>query len=394
VKKHIYLDHASTTPIDNTVLKLMYEYDSEYFSNPSSIYPRGDRAREELQNQRKNLAQLLQARREEIIFTSGGTESNNLAILGVINAFVAKNSGIIPHVIISGIEHASVIDPIDQLYKDGKIERTLVHPKKNGIVRPLDFIEALTPNTVLVSLMLVNNEIGTIQQVGTLSRLVREYRTKNKSEYPYIHTDACQGGNYELVTAPRLGVDLLTINGSKVYGPKGVGALYIRNKTSICPVVFGGGQEKGLRSGTENLSGVIGLVESFRHAQGLREQEGERLRILQKHLFDELTKIFGEDCIWGDKAVRVPNNVSVHIPGISAEELVIRLGACGIEVSSKSACSSIDTDGSYVILELGGTQIQAQQTLRISMGRDTDMDDINHFLRTLLTIVKKYSNDI
>ncbi len=388
-QKTIYLDHAASTPIDSAILEEMYAYDRDFFANPSSLYTSGDAARRRLEEERARMARGLQARSSEIYFTFGGTESVNLAIRGVVAAFRTKNPSRTPHIIVSSIEHAAVLDTASDLQKEG-VSVTRIKPKKNGIVRALDFIEALTQDTVLISLMYANNEIGTIQPVGALGTLLREYKEKNKVNYPYLHTDACQAGNHLLVTAPKLKADLITINASKLYGPKGIGALYVRTGTFIDAIITGGGQERGLRSGTPNTSLVIGFVSSFVSAQEIREKESERLTELQKVLIVELPKRVPGAHIQGDTKDRLPNNVSVTIPGISSEELVIRLSALGIEVSSKSACSSVDTDGSYVILETGGTETEARQTIRITMGRDTTMSDIQYFLKTLESIITKY----
>ncbi|MEN9852581.1 MAG: hypothetical protein RI996_524 [Candidatus Parcubacteria bacterium] len=388
--KNLYLDHAASTPIDSMILQEMYTYDAEHFSNPSSVYSSGDAARRELQSQRVRLARVLQARAPEIYFTYGGTESDNLAIRGVVGAYRRMHSESIPHIIVSSIEHAAVLDTVATLEKEG-VEVTYIKPKKNGIVRALDFIEACKPNTILISLMYVNNEIGTVQPVGALGKLVREYREKNNTTYPYLHTDACQAGNYVLVTAPKLKADMISINASKVYGPKGIGALYARTGVHIDPIVTGGGQESGLRSGTPNISLIIGLVSSFVYAQNKREEETARLQEIQKWAVHELTRRIPNSILWGEIPDKIPNNISICIPGISAEELVIRLSAFGIEVSSKSACSSIDTDGSYVILEIGGTELQSRQTIRISMGRDTSKADIQYFLDKLESIITQYS---
>jgi cysteine desulfurase len=267
---------------------------------------------------------------------------------------------------------------------------TYISPKKNGVIRALDVIEAVKSETILVSLMTVNNEIGTVQPVGAVGKLIREYRAEHSSVYPLLHTDACQAANYELITVPRLKADLITINASKIYGPKGVGALYITKGTPIDPLITGGGQERGLRSGTESVSLIIGLVESFILAQQKRETEALRLKELQEFLFKQIEKNFPDIVVQGDRILRIPNNISLTVPGISAEELVIRLAAKGIEVSSKSACSASQADGSYVIMAIGGTEEAARQTLRITTGRTTTKEDIEYFLQTLEQLLKDY----
>jgi cysteine desulfurase len=387
--KTIYLDYAASTPIDPEVLDAMYAYDKLEYANPSSLYTSGDRARRRLEDERGRMAVALQARSSEVFFTYGGTESDNLALRGVVSHYKKHNPGKATHIIVSSIEHAAVLDTAAALEAEGVLV-TYIHPKANGIIRALDFIEAITENTVLLSLMYVNNEIGTVQPIGALGTLLREYREKNKTAYPYLHTDACQAVNHLLVTAPKLKSDLITINASKIYGPKGIGVLYIRNNTLIDPIITGGGQEEGMRSGTISVSLVIGMVESFTRAQQMRVGESERLAILQTKLISELPKRIAGARIQGDITSRIPNNISVTIPGISAEELVIRLAANGIEVSSKSACSSIDSDGSYVILNIGGSETEARQTLRITTGRQTEHTDIDFFLQTIERIIKKY----
>jgi cysteine desulfurase len=387
--KQVYLDNASSTPIDPGVLEKMYEYDKEFFANPSALHISGAQAKKRLDSERSRLAQALQAKPGEICFTSGGTESDVLALRGTVECYRKNNSGKTPHIIVSNIEHSAVLDTAKMLESEG-VRVTYISPKKNGIVRALDIMEFITPETILVSLMYINNEIGTVQPVGAVAKLMREYRNKHSTMYPIFHTDACQAANHELITAPRLGADLITINASKIYGPKGVGVLYVAKGTPIYPILTGGGQEGGLRSGTESVSLVIGLAESFISAQSKREEESNRLKEIQKFFFKEIEKRFTDVVVQGDLIQRVPNNISITVPGIQAEELVIRLAAKGIEVSSKSACSSIQTDGSYVILAIGGTEEDARQTLRITTGRQTTREDIEYFLQTLEQLLKDY----
>jgi cysteine desulfurase len=385
IKSTIYLDNASTTPIDKGILDKMYEYDRRFFANPSSIYDMG-----EIEEMRKKIALAMQAKQAEIFFTGGGTESNNIAILGVVKKYSQDNPKTVPHIIVSSIEHASVLETARELEKEG-VEVTYVEPKENGIVRPLDVVEKIKKNTVLVSIMLVNNEIGAVQPIISLAKKIKDYRKENNTVYPFLHTDACQAGNYFLVTASRLSCDLITINSSKLYGPKAVGALYVRSRTKVSQVVYGGAQEKGLRSGTQNVSGIIGMTESFVLAQDMAQKESERLTVLRDYLIKELTKKIIGIKIWGDLKERSPNNVSVYIPNISAEELVIRLGEQGVYVSSKSACSSSESDGSYVIMSVGGTKEESMQTLRITMGRNTEKKDLDLFLQKIIKILEKYA---
>ncbi len=387
--KQVYLDNASSTPIDSGVLEKMYAYDRNFFANPSSLYNSGALAKKRLEEERTKLAQALQVKSAEVYFTSGGTESDVLALRGTVASYKKSNPKKIPHIIVSSIEHAAVLETARALEAEG-IEVTYIRPKKNGIVRALDFIEVIKPETVLISLMYINNEIGTLQPAGALGKLIREYREQNSTVYPLFHTDACQAVNFELITAPRLRADLISFNASKIYGPKGIGALYVAKGTLIESLITGGGQERGLRSGTESVSLVIGLVESFLLAQDKREEEVARLKEIQEFFFKQIEKLFPDVVVQGDRILRSPNNMSITVPRIQAEELVIRLAAKGIEVSSKSACSASQTDGSYVIMAIGGTEEAARQTLRITTGRTTKKEDIEYFLQTLEQLLKDY----
>jgi len=392
-EKRIYLDHASTTPISPSVLSKMHSYERENFGNSSALYKEGVVAKKCLEEERTKLARAMQVRPEEIYFTSGGTESDNLAILGAVQKWQENNPGKNGNVIISSIEHAAVLDTVYELQKK-EIEVRTIPISSLGVVRTSDVESLITDETILVSVMYANNEIGTIQPVGAIGRVVRSWRDKNNSEYPLLHTDACQAGNYLPVDAPRLKADMISINASKIYGPKGVGALFVRNGIKISPQMIGGGQEKGLRSGTEPVTLVIGMSESFIEAQKMREKESERLFKIQKYAFGEIEKKYKYIKINGDRENRLPNNIHLTVPGITGEELVIRLDNEGFAVSAKSACSSIETDGSYVIIAIGGIEIESKQTLRITMGRDTEKKDIDRLLTKIDYIVKKYKNDI
>jgi cysteine desulfurase len=353
------------------------------------VYTSGKKAKDVLEEQRLQIARTLQCRHSEIFFTSGGTESDNLALIGSIEAWKEKNPNKVPEILISAIEHPAVLDTAEYLKQKGAIVHK-IYPNSEGLIRALDFKELITENTVLVSLMLVNNEIGTIQPVGALGRLVQEYREVHNSQYPLLHTDACQAGNYIRVLVPSLRADLVTINASKVYGPKAIGVLFVKHGTPIYPIIMGGGQERGLRSGTENIALAIGMAESFMLAQEVYEEESKRLKDLQKYFFDEIKNNFTGIKINGSKDNRIPNNINLTVEGITGEELVIRLSAYGIYISSKSTCSSIDSDGSYVILALGGSEQEARQTIRVTMGRKTEKSDLEYLLEKLEYIIKNY----
>ena len=392
-KKRVYLDNAATTKIDKEVLKKMSLYDRDFLGNASSIYTEGVEAKKELNSCRTQIARKIQGRYEEVFFTSGGTESNNLALIGVFQRYKRENKGSIPKIIISSIEHASVYDTAKYLEKLGA-EIVIVDVNSDGFVRPLDIIEKIDERTILVSLMYANNEIGTIQKVGQVGRYIRDWREKNKSVYPYFHSDACQAVNYLNLDVPRLRVDLLSVNSSKIYGPKGVAFIYIRKDVKIDPIIIGGGQEGGIRSGTENIASIIGLTESFLLAAQLREKESERLSVLQKYFFEKIKKDFPTFSINGSETDRLPNNINIHIPDFSAEEMVVRLDSFGISVSAKSACSSVDTEGSYVIMAIGKGEKESKESLRITLGRDTTKKDLDFLLEKINYILKKYQKNV
>jgi cysteine desulfurase len=390
-KSFLYLDNAATTPLDRDVFRVMSEYDISFFANPSSLHTAGVQVKALLEDKRREVAKRMQVRPQEIFFTSGGTESNNLALRGVVQTFKKENPGVRPHIIISAIEHASVLDVAHSLEAEGAL-LDIIPVNSLGLIRPLDIIEKIKPNTVIVSVLYANNEIGVIEPIGSIGRLIREYRTKHNSLFPYFHTDACQATNYLPIDAPRLRADLITLNASKIYGPKGVGILFVRSGVSVEPLMRGGGQERGLRSGTESVSLALGFAHALDKAITLQEEETIRLKEIQNYaltLFDSRFDLFE---IHGSRTERLPNNISIHTKGFSGEEMVIRLDSYGIAVSSRSACSSVDTEGSYVILAIGGDEKKAKETIRVTMGRDTKKEDIDFLFEKMVYIMEKYKN--
>ncbi len=404
--KKIYLDHASSTPIDAGVLNLLNKYQKEIFGNASSFHTAGIEAKNILDNSRASIAKNLFARPEEIIFTSGGTEGNNLAILGIINQLRITNYEFkndkknwqrlsLPHIVTTNIEHASVLEVCRTLEREKKATITYVPVEENGIVNPKKIKEALKPETVLVSVMYANNEIGTIQPIREIAKEIRHYR-KNKlenqnSKFPFFHTDACQATNYLDIQADRLGVDLMSINSSKIYGPKGIGFLYVKKGTPIAPQILGGGQEFNFRSGTESVPLVGAFAEALNKTRDMAEKEYKKLIVLRNFLIKELKKKFPKSKINGDLDIRLPNNVSVSFPNFSSELLVIELDAKGYMVSSKSACHADDPDESYVLRAIGATKSGEEQgSLRITLGRDTKKEHLVGLVGALEEIFKKY----
>ncbi|OGI62137.1 hypothetical protein A2645_00660, partial [Candidatus Nomurabacteria bacterium RIFCSPHIGHO2_01_FULL_39_9] len=308
--KSIYLDNAAATPLDPEVKKVFVEA-LGFYANPSALHEEGIHIRHLLEDARKKVASHLGAHSDEIIFTGSGTESNNLAIRGLVRD---------GHIVTTNIEHPSVLETCKEF------DVTFVKVDSNGIVDPKKIEAAIKENTVLVSVMLANNEIGTIEPIGEIAKVIRHYRKKNNTEYPYFHTDAVQAINYLPVDVNKLGVDLITLNGSKIYGPKGVGVLYKKRGLALESIMTGGGQEMEFRPGTENLLAILGFAKALEVVVRKREIERERLKGLQNYFFEKIEEIKGV-VINGDRASRLPNNVNISLPGYTSDILVIELSA-------------------------------------------------------------------
>lgn len=367
--ERIYLDHASATPIDDEVCEYMNSLFKEKFGNPGALHKEGVNARLELINARKKIADAIGAHPDEIIFTSGATEANNLAIFGALISFRNQYEGVTPEIIVSAIEHSSVLEVVRRLGDEGVIVHEVL-PDATGIVNVDDIKKLLNINTALVSLMYANNEIGTIQPLSEVGKII-EHHNKTSPRIARIHTDAVQAGNYLDMHVPRLHVDLMTISGAKVYGPKGVGALYIRRGTFLTPLFYGGSQEMGIRPGTENVPLIASFALAFHKARELAASESERLTKLRNHFIEEVLKKIPDTILMGDSKERLPNNVSFWFPGISGEMLVIMLDAKGVAVSSRSACETGSVDGSHVIMALGRSGQDATEVIRMGLGRGT-----------------------
>lgn len=395
--KRIYMDYASTTPVDPRVLKAMLPYFDKKFGNPSSIHKEGVEVKKVIDVSRKAVAGILQAHANEIVFTSGGTESNNLAILGVVRALEKKGVLVSKmHFITTVIEHSSILECFRELESRGAIV-DYAPVRENGIVDPKVIEKLIRPETVLISVGYANNEIGTIQPIREISRLIKYFsKPFTLNSKPYFHSDASQAPLYLDCMVERLGVDLMTLDGHKMCGPKGVGALYVKRGTSVSQILFGGGQEKGLRSTTENVPGIIGFAKAFEIASSLREKESSRLEKLRDYFYSsilqnaETTKKFGKNglVVNGDMKVRLPNNINISISRIDAEFAVLKLDNAGIACSTKSSCLGSD-GGSYVVKALGGEKNRHIESLRFTMGRDTTKKDINCLLAELVRIIRR-----
>lgn len=383
-KREVYLDHAATTYVLPKVEEAMKPYWEEIYGNPSSLHGRGREAIVELDKAREKVAKIFNCRGSEIIFTGGGTESDNLALFGVVREHQNKGK----HIIITKIEHHAVLHVCEALEKEG-FEITYLGVDEYGLVDPVKLYEAIRPDTILVSIMYANNEIGTVEPIADIGREILKYRKKNNSEFPYFHSDACQvAGTFDL-DVEKLHVDLMTINGSKIYGPKGVGVLYKKKSIKIKPLIYGGGQEFGLRAGTENLAGIVGLTEALEISQQGKEKENERLVKLRDKLIASIEKNIPDIKLNGHREKRLPNNVNMTFLGAEGEALLLYLDNEGIYVSTGSACTSFDLDPSHVIVALGLPYEYAHGSIRMTLGKKTSDDDIDYTLKILSEVVKK-----
>lgn len=393
--KRIYMDHASTTPIDGQVLCVMNEvYQNNYF-NPGGLYKDGVSTDRIIFDSRKSVAKLLGTTSDHIIFTRGGTESCNLAIMGVIE----NSSHEKPHVITSVIEHSAVLETLKNLEKKNKIELSLIPVDDQGIVMVDEIKKALRPETILVAVMYVNNEIGTVQPIKEIAKLIRWHKKNSsglrpaplgKRSDPLLYVDAIQATNYLDINVERLGVDLMSLSGSKIHGPKSSGVLYVRNRELVSPILHGGDQEFGLRAGTEDVAQIVGFTKALEIARAMSEKESARLLELQNYFFSLLEKNLTNYQINGSRENRIPNNINISISGVSSERLVIELDAKGIATSSQSACRSDSDEESYVIAALGRTKSDATEgSIRFTLGRSTTKKDIEQAVKTLVNLVEK-----
>lgn len=389
--KRIHLDHAAATPLDPRVFAAMKLFLTKEFGNPGALYREGVTAKKMVFKARKKIAGILFAHPDEIIFTGSGTEGNNLAIEGVIRDAQKKDGSRKLHVITSAIEHPSVLSVCQALEHQG-ISVSYIGVDSNGIIKLDEFKKALRKETVLVSIMYANNEIGTVEPIREISKIIRAWRREHNTSFPYFHTDACQAANYLSLHVERLGVDLLTLNGSKLYGPKGVGALFVRRGISLFPIMYGGGQERGLRPGTENVSGIVGFAEALQIAETIKEKESKRLTKLRDGFIKMILKKIPGARLNGDAVRRLPNSVNISISNIERSHLIIELDAHGIAVSARSACKSMDEEGSHVIMALGRETTGTESGIRLTLGRSTTKKDIDYVAAVFSQLVKKIKN--
>lgn len=392
-KKQIYLDYAAATPVDPVVLHAMQPYFSASFYNPSALYTPATEVKQDISDARTTVADYLGSQQDTIVFTSGGTESDNMAIFGVTrkhkNIATLQHRNTKGHIITTSVEHSAVLEPIRMLEKEG-FDVTYIPVDSDGLVNAKDVADALREDTVLVSVMYVNNEIGTIQPLADIGRIILKWRKEHNTAFPYFHTDACQATNYLDMNVERLHVDLLTANGSKIYGPKDVGILYVRRGVPLEPLVLGGGQEFGYRSGTENVPGIIGFATSVELI--IKEKEHNLVKHLRDYFWTKLKKEIPGVSLNGptvDSGIRLPNNLNVYIEGIDAEALVLYLDAKGIYCSVGSACSNIVKERSHVLEAIGKKKEFAGSCVRFTLGRDTTKKDIDFTVEQILALLDK-----
>ncbi|MBU3905895.1 cysteine desulfurase [Patescibacteria group bacterium] len=400
----IYLDHSATTPMDKQVLKVMLPYFSDKFGNPSSIHGFGQAALAGVDAAREELSRFLNCAPDEIIFTSGATESDNLAIKGVVKAL--KKQGIKReemHIITSLIEHDAVLEPLtDQEAKGMKITRLPV--KANGVVDIEKFKKAIRDDTVLVSIMYVNSEVGSIQPIREIGKIIKNInekrlkewhkcRTKNRGEKPrpiYFHTDATQAVNFLDCDVKRLHCDLLSLSGHKIYGPKGVGALFVKSETPLKPVQLGGHHERNLRSGTLNVPGIVGLGEAIRLLdKKSREVENKKIVKLRDMLVNGIMKNIPNAILNTDREISTPSHAHFSFLGVEGESILISLDLKGIAVSTGSACASSSLKASHVLLAMGIKPEVAHNSIRFTLGKLTTEAEIKQVIKILPPIIKR-----
>jgi cysteine desulfurase len=378
-EERIYLDYAATTPLDPRVLEAMMPYMTEHFGNPNSIHSFGREARRAIDEAREKIAQLLNCQPSEIVFTSGGTESDNLALRGVAEAYRHKGN----HIVTTAIEHHAVLRTCKSL-EDMGFFVTYLPVDEHGLVSPEQVAEAVNERTILVSVMHANNEIGTIEPIAEIVRAVKEKRPDT-----IVHTDAVQTVGHIPVDIQELGVDLLSFSAHKFYGPKGIGGLFVRKGVRLVPQITGGGQERNRRSGTENVAAIVGMAKALELAVEEMPTELPRLQALRDELITGVLSRIPETRLNGHPTLRLPHNANFSFRGIEGEALLLQLDLNGIAASSGSACSSGSLEPSHVLLALGLDYELAIGSLRITLGRFTTREHILRLLDLLPKVVEK-----
>ena len=371
----IYLDNAASTQIHEDVLDSMLPYLKEQYGNPSSIHRYGRLAHKAIEKARKQIASLINAEPSEILFTSGGTESNNTALMGIT---MKTTSG---RIITSSIEHDAILEPCKKLYQNG-FDIVYLSVDKSGMVSPLELENQISEDTCLVSIMFGNNEVGTIQTISEITKIC------NKNKIPF-HTDAVQAVGKTPIDVKELGIDLLSISSHKLYGPKGIGALYIKNGVDIDPVILGGGQENGLRSGTENVANIVGFGKACEIAKNNLQENISYMKNLRDSLVDNVLQKIPEVTLNGHPTSRLPNNAHFTFLGVNGEDLIIKLDEYGIAASTGSACSVNTQKASHVLQAMGFSHEQITGSLRLTVGIFNEQKEIDQTVDVLANIVQE-----
>ncbi len=381
----IYLDYAAATPMDERAIQAAQPFLREQFYNPSAVYQAARMVRQQLEAARAVVADVLGSKDQEVIFTAGGTEANNMAIHGIMQQYPEGN------IIVSSIEHESILEPAKQY------DCRLVPVAKNGIVDLAKLDSLIDERTVLISIMYANNEIGTIQPIKEIASLIAKHRTKRSTQKPpttnyplLLHTDACQAANYLDLHVSRLAVDMMTLNGGKIYAAKQSGCLYVRTGVELGALVHGGGQESGLRSGTENVGAIVSFATMLQNVQATRKVETERLRQLRDELSRLLIKKIPDSILNGDVKKRLPNNLHISIPGVDGERLLMELDEAGVIVATGSACTASNDEPSHVLLALGLSTAQASGSIRITLGSPTTVSHITEAAQRIIEVVQTH----
>lgn len=377
--KNIYLDNAAATPIDHRVIKEMVRA-MKIYGNPSSYNNPGREAAKELFKARTKVSRFLGAHPEEVIFTSSGSEANNMAITGLALSNIKNKNEIIT----TPIEHPSVLEPIKHLSLRG-FKTVFLKVNQDGFINVQDLVSKINNKTLLVSVMYANNEIGTIGPINKIGKMVRSFR-KNQTDPPFFHVDACQAAGSLNMNVNSLQADLITFNGSKIGGPRGVGVLYLRKGTVLASSVLGGGQEWGLRAGTENLPAILGLAKAI---ELIDKKESERVTKLRDYFIGKVNEIDSDIKLNGSNGKdRLSNNINISIPGLDSENLLLELGKHGIHAGSGSACTSRAVEPSHVLKAIGVDKKYLSGVLRFSLGKDTTKKDIDYVLKVLPRVVQ------
>lgn len=374
--KRVYLDHNATTPVDPEVLAAMLPYFTEDFGNASSIHSFGQKTRGAVEHARESVATLIGARPPEIVFTSGGTESDNTAIFGIVAA--SRNTA--KHIVTTSIEHPAVLNACESLEKQG-VQVTYVNVACNGCVEPDDIRRAVRPDTVLITVMHANNELGAIQPLEEIGAIAAEADI-------YFHTDAVQSAGKIPLDVNRFRADLLSLSGHKLYAPKGVGALYVRSGTHIKPLFFGGHHQREYRPGTENVAGIVGFGKAAELSRTALSEEAARIAALRDRLEKGILQKVPESRVNGSLTARTPNTTNILIPYVEGEALLIALDLKGVACSTGAACSSGAIAPSHVLTAIGLAPEDARASLRFSLGRHTNADDIDYALSVIPGVVE------